>query len=381
MDSARLMESHLGETIRALRTSRGLTQARLAADAGISRQAVAAIESGAYLPNVAIAIRLARVVGTTVEELFEEADPDRERQIQALWKKSPTISANQKRVVLARVQSKMVAVALPSARLTLPVSSGVCIKHFGGRVQIATPLAGNHIDATLVVAGCDPAVSMLIGWMARAGARINAVALPCSSGRALAALAEESVHVAGVHLRDPKSGDYNLTPVRHMLGKSCIRLINFARWEVGLATSEGNPHGIRNFSDIALAKVRIVNRERGAGARQVLDEELTKAGLKPSQVRGYANEASGHLEVAAAICSGEADTGVTIRLAAEAYGLAFIPLREERYDLAIPEADLESTPVSRMLDALSSRRFARELSQLCAYDTSLMGKELARINC
>jgi molybdate-binding protein/DNA-binding XRE family transcriptional regulator len=374
------MEStKLAKTIRAVRTSRGLTQAQFAGQAGISRQALAAIESGAYLPNVAVAVKLARLAGKSVEELFGEVE-ESEHRIDARWKRSPRTTVDRTRVVLARVNGKMVAMARPSASLTLPVSSGVCLKHTGSGAQVVTSMLDSEIDATLVVAGCDPSVSMLIAWMARTGSRINAVSVPCSSGRALAGLADQSVHVAGAHLRDPKSGDYNLAQVR-AAGRGRICLINFARWEVGLATANGNPRGIRNYCDLGRSNIRIVNRERGAGARQVLDEALDEAGLKPNQIKGYQSEAGGHLEVAAAISEGHADTGVTIRVAAEAYGLGFIALREERYDLAIPEAELEATPVSRMLDALTSRRFAREVAELCAYDTARMGEEIARVKC
>lgn len=369
------------ETIRRVRAQRGLTQAQFAAHAGVSRQALAAIESGAYLPNVAVAVRLARVIGISVEELFGDAGEDYERCIDARWKNSPSGAANRKRVVLARVGGKVVALAQPSACLTLPVSSGVRTKRCNTGTRISTGLLDSEIDATLIIAGCDPAVAMLIAWMARTGSQINAVALPCSSGKALAALADGSVHVAGAHLRDPKGGDYNLAPVRGSIGRGRICLVNFARWEVGLVTTDGNPRGIRNFCDLARPDVRIVNRERGAGARQALDEGLSEAGVKPTQITGYDDEVAGHLEVAAAVHDGDADTGVTIRVAAEAYGLGFIPLREERYDLAISETDIESAPVSRMLDAISSRRFAREVAQLCAYDTTQMGEELARINC
>lgn len=367
------------ETIRRIRMLRGLSQTELAAQAGISRQAVAAIESGVYMPNVAVALMLARVVGMTVEELFDNAGEDQERQIGARWKESPDPKANLKRVVLARVGGKMVALAAPSAYLTLPVLGGVRTAGTGGEVRVSTRMLDDEIDATLIVAGCDPAVAMLIAWMARNGSRINVVALPCSSGRALAALADESIQVAGVHLRDPKSGDYNLAPVHGAIGRGRACLINFARWEVGLVTAQGNPRGIRALCDLAHSGVRIVNRERGSGARQALDEALCSAGLKPGQIAGYKDEATGHLEVAAAVHDGSADAGVTIRVAAETYDLGFIPLREERYDLAIPEAELESAPVSRMLDALSSGRFAREVAQFCAYDTRQMGEELARV--
>lgn len=375
-----MASSRFNRAIRAVRSKLGLTQAQFAEQAGISRQALAAIESGTYLPNVAVAVRIARVAGKTVEELFGERDENFEHQVDASFKKLPAASADRRRVVLARVRGKLAALALPGACLTLPISSGVCLKQTSSEARVATSLLDSEIDATLIIAGCDPAVSILIGWMARMGSRINAVAAPCSSGRALAALADQSVHVAGAHLRDPKSGDYNLAQVQ-AAGRGRICLINFARWEVGLAMAQGNPCGIRDFVDVGRRNVRIVNRERGAGARQVLDEALAQAGLKPAQVKGYQRQAGGHLEVAEAISRGEADTGVTIRVAAEAYGLGFLPLREERYDLAIPEAELSAIPVSRMLDALSSRRFAREVSGLCAYDTARMGEEIARINC
>ena len=151
-------------------------------------------------------------------------------------KSPPSLTANRKRVILARVSGKIVALAQPSACLTLPVSSGIRMKTAGSQARISTRLLDDEIDGTLIVAGCDPAVALLIGWMARTGSRINAVALPCSSGRALAALADGSVHVAGVHLRDPKSGDYNLAPVRSAIGRGRICVVNFARWEVGLAS-------------------------------------------------------------------------------------------------------------------------------------------------
>ncbi|MGH7840133.1 MAG: substrate-binding domain-containing protein, partial [Candidatus Binataceae bacterium] len=119
---------------------------------------------------------------------------------------------------------------------------------------------------------------------------------------------------------------------------------------------------------------RLINRERGAGARAALDDALAADGLKPAAIGGYDNFAAGHLEVAAAIAGGAADAGVTLRFAAEVHGLAFQPWREERYDLIIPEAEFDSAPVRGLLEALHSARLARELTTLCAYDTSQMGR-------
>jgi putative molybdopterin biosynthesis protein len=209
---------------------------------------------------------------------------------------------------------------------------------------------------------------------------VAAVTLRCSSGKALTMLAKSSVHVAGVHLRDPNSGEYNVKSVHDAMGRRPSVVVNFARWELGLAVASGNPLNIRDFADLIRPRLSIVNREIGAGARLALDEALKKLGLRRERIKGYARELPGHLEVAEAIASAQADAGVTIRVAAEAYGLTFIPLREERYDLVVPEDEFGPGPVKAMLEALNSGRFARELSQLCTYDTSQMGKELARIN-
>jgi putative molybdopterin biosynthesis protein len=215
---------------------------------------------------------------------------------------------------------------------------------------------------------------MLVDWLARRRSPVRAVALPCSSREALRALVDGRAHVAGVHLRDHKSGEYNLAPIRRALGKRRSTIVNFARWELGLATAPGNPLAIRGFADLARPGLRIVNREDGSGARAALDQALGDLGIQPQSVAGHQFEAGGHLEVAAAIAAGQADAGVTIRLGADAYGLHFIPHRDERYDLVFIDREAESMPIKAMLDALNTRRFAREIGQLCGYDTAEMGQ-------
>jgi putative molybdopterin biosynthesis protein len=372
------------EAIRRLRRDRGMSQAELAQRTGISRQALGAIEAGIYQPSVSVALSLAQELRETVESLFGKSNEPKSNEISAAWPKREVLPKDGplRRVALGRVGGRIVAVPQRTACLSLLPAAGKVERIAGRRAAVSTFHSGEEIDSTLLLAGCDPAVAILIEWMARAGAQVGVVALPCSSGKALASLAEGSVHAAGVHLRDPKSGDYNFAPVRRAIGRRRrMRLVNFARWEVGLVTSQGNPRGIRNFCDLTRPDVRIVNRDRGSGARQVLDEALAEAALNPEAIAGYRDEVGGHLEVAAAVHAGHADAGVTIRVAAEAYGLSFIPVREERYDLAIPETELERKPVMRMLEVLNSRRFACEVAQLCAYDTKRMGEELTGIDC
>jgi putative molybdopterin biosynthesis protein len=369
------------KTVRYAREARGLTQLELARRAGISRQALGAIESGTYQPGVTVAIALARELGQSVEILFGDGGQATSNRIEVEWSLHAQAShpALRCRVALARVGGKVVAVEQSAAQLTLPAAAGILERTKRKRAEVETFRTQEEIDSTLLIAGCDPAVRILADWLVRHRAPVSAIALPCSSGRALAMLTEGRTHTAGVHLKDPGSDEYNLASTRTALSGRAATVVAFARWELGLATAVDNRLGIRGVADLARRGVRLVNREAGAGARAFLDEAFAELEVDGERIGGYDLEVAGHLEVAAAIAAGHANVGVTIRLAADAYGLPFVPMREERYDLVILERDLDSTPIKAMLDALNSRRFAHEVSQLCAYDTSQMGRIIARI--
>ena len=371
--------SAIGNRVRSVRSARGITQLELARRASISRQALGAIESGLYQPSVTVALNLARELGETVETLFAEKDEQTCTRIDAAWY-DPEMprGASACKVALARVAGKIVATSQPAVRLWLSPAAGLAESIGPRRAAISTYWSQAEIDSTLLIAGCDPAVSILADWFARHRCPVTAVALRCSSSRALSILAKGGAHVAGVHLRDPKSGEYNLSSVRNTIGRRPLTMVNFARWELGLAVTERNPMNIRGFADLARPRIRVVNRERGSGARLALDEALNELGLPGNGIKGYTRELPGHLEIAEAIASGEADAGVTIRIAAEAYGLAFIPIREERYDLVVLEDKSGLGPVKAMFEALNSRRFAREINQLCAYATDQMGKVITQ---
>jgi len=366
--------------LRRRRAVLGISQVELARRAGISRQALGAIEAGVYQPSVAVALSLARELDDTVEHLFGSNEECSSKRIEASWPATGRLNNHSPcRVALARIAGRIVAVPQPPPRLWLSPVAGTIDHPERKRAAVSTYWSPVEIDSTLVMAGCDPAVSMVADWLARRRAPVIAVAQRCSSSAALAALLGGTAHVAGVHLRDRQSGEYNLNRVREAVGHRPTLLINFARWELGLAVAPGNPLKLSGFADLARPQLRIVNRESGSGSRATLDEGLSELGLKGEQVRGYTRELPGHLEVAAAIAAGEADAGLTIGVAAQASGLAFIPLQEERYDLVMFESESALAPIKAMLDALSSGRFAREVNQLCAYATDQMGKVLAHI--
>ena len=372
----------IGETIRAKRRGLNLTQIELARRTGLSRQALGAIEAGIYQPGIGAALSLARELGETVERLFGVEDEKEGRHLEARWYDDIADSrpSQRPRASLGRVGGRIVAVPQHAAGLSLSPVAGIVARRKGTRAEVVTYNSSDEIDAALLIAGCDPSVTLLADWMTRHHSPARLVPIPCSSSRALDALVKGCAHTAGVHLRDADAEDYNLESVSHALGRRAAIVVTFARWEVGLAVRARNPLGIATIADLAKPRLRIANREPGSGARAVLDAGLKQTGIRPDRIAGYQSKYSGHLEVANAIASGQADTGVTLRVAADAYDLEFIRLREERYDLVILAAEADKAPVRAMLDTLNSRRFAREISQFCGYDTEPMGRVVARLN-
>ncbi|HZO83217.1 MAG TPA: substrate-binding domain-containing protein [Candidatus Binataceae bacterium] len=390
--TSKLAQAESKSALRRARIARGLGQSELARRAGISRQALSAIESGAYQPGVGVALALARELGESVEALFGASDS--QTHLEAAWIGDERAEAGARphgAVALGRVGGRLVAQPQPSPALRLAPAPGVLEAVHGRRARVAAFRTPEEIETTLLVAGCDPAVTVLADWLGRQRSAAALAPIARSSRAALAALLEGRVHAAGVHLGDrgessagrasaPARGESSVGAVREALGRRHALMVNFARWELGLGVRHGNPLAIRSVADLARPGVRLANREPGSGARLMLDRTLAALKIAPRRIAGYAREFSGHLEVAAAIAAGEADTGPTLRVAAAAWNLDFVPICEERYDLVVLERDLQSAPVRAMLEALNSSRFARELAALSGYDTSSTGQVIARLN-
>jgi putative molybdopterin biosynthesis protein len=364
-----------GPKIRRLRLAAGWSQTELARRAQISRQAMAAIEGGTYLPGVAVALRLGRLLGTSVEQLFGD-DAEHAPLTDAACSGGVQIGAP---VALARLRGKIVAVPVPRAQLRLNAAAGLLARAKRNRGAVISFRSPEQIDGTLLIAGCDPAAALIADWFARERRAETAIALSQSSTAALSALSAGHIHAAGVHLRDAQAAD-NLTPVTRLLERrEAVILVHFAEWELGLAVAANNPMGVKGLADLARKGLRLINREEGAAARMMLDNTLSELGLDCNGILGYRDEAPGHLAVAATIAASWADVGLTLRVAADAYALHFIPLRAERYELVIPESEVATPPVQALLATLNSGRFAREVRSLCGYDTTRMGEIVAHI--
>ncbi len=191
---------------------------------------------------------------------------------------------------------------------------------------------------------------------------------------ALHALQRGEVHVAGLHLFDPVTGESNMPFLRRSLKGSGYEVVTFATWEEGFLVRPGNPKSIRTAADLSDPTVTLVNREEGSGARLLLDQRLQASGVERTQVRGYDRITPTHFEVARAIAERQADVGIGIRSAAQLFDLDFVPLQAARYDLVVPKAYLKSHPtLAHLFETLVSRRFRDELNALGGYDTSETG--------
>jgi putative molybdopterin biosynthesis protein len=195
----------------------------------------------------------------------------------------------------------------------------------------------------------------------------------------LVALKHGEAHLAGSHLLDPESGDYNISYIRQTLPGIPVRVVALVNREQGLMVSRNNPKNILSLSDLNRKDLTYINRQRGAGTRLLLDYHLSRLGIEPEAINGYDQEEFTHLAVAVAVASRRADCGLGIAAAAQALDLDFIPLFTERYDLVIPSVFAGSDLLAPLFDLLANQEFARVVADLPGYDTSLMGNLIAEL--
>jgi molybdate-binding protein/transcriptional regulator with XRE-family HTH domain len=409
--------------LRLARQARGLSQQQLAGMAGVSRQAVSAVEAGHSDPSLRVALAVARALGSTVEELFGPGElpaPVDARPVAPL-------GAAGARVTLAPMGDAFVALPLAGATATragfLP-AGGVAGQPVAGQSSQSTesgqsgqpgesgqsgqssqpgesgqrdagrrvaarppagrPAAGRPVRPigpprrTLVLAGCDPAMPLLETPLALLDPPVAFTWWPCGSQEALELAADGLVHAAGAHLRGV-SGEYNTGPARELLRRQGAEVVGFASWREGLVLRPELAGQVSGLGEVARAGLRLVNRENGSEARRVLDRELARLGIDAAGVTGYATQATGHLQVVAAIAAGLADAGVASEPAALAFGLAFVPLAAEHFDLVIPAGQAGCREVQSLLRVLSSRWLLDQLASLPGYDPARCGEHVASL--
>ncbi len=374
------IDTNLGQ----LRQKRGYSAIQLAQMTGVSRQTIYAIEAGTYVPNTAVALRLARALDTKVEDLFTLPDDGPAHALpseQAILLPGCDALQPGQPVQLCKVDMRLMASPPLPVQWYFPASDAVLTNKSaggkapgGGKVKVQIFHAEDEFRNRILVAGCDPGISVLARHVLASG--IELVLAHRNSSQSLKLLKEGCIHVAGTHLRDDSSGESNIPEIGRMFPKDSVAVISFAVWEEGILTARGNPKGVRGIEDFAQPGISIVNREKGAGARNLLDSELKRLQINPKKVRGYERTAPGHLPAAWQVQTGAADGCISTRAAARVFGLGFIPLVSERYDLAVRRSHLDLPGVQALLDTLNRASFRRELESLGGYDAKGAGQRM-----
>ena len=289
------------------------------------------------------------------------------------------------RVRLGRVGDRMVATPIQRGAgviMSLARADGIVkIPRFSegmdagdlARVELLRPIEA--IEGAIVATGShDLTLDLLASHLHRRHPRLSLASSNVGSLGGLLALARGEAHMAGCHLLDETSGEYNIAYIRRYLKGRRIALVRLVQRIQGLILPKGNPRGIWALEDLARDDIAFINRQRGSGTRMLLDYKLRELGIGSEKVRGYEREEYTHLGVAAAVAGGGADVGLGILSAANAMGLDFAPLLAEQYDLVIPYEHYESEGVQAVLEIIREAEFRQAVDALGGYDTAAMGE-------
>ena len=293
------------------------------------------------------------------------------------------------RVKLGRVRERMVATPIQRGAgviMSLVRADGlVKIPRLSEGVEAGTQVTVNllrpleAIEHTIVATGSHDLVLDLIASELTGTGGVSFASSNVGSLGGLRAIDRGEAHLAGTHLLDEESGEYNVSFLRRYVRNQCVVLVNLVHRVQGFIIPKGNPASIESLNDLAREDIVFVNRQRGSGTRVLLDYKLVAAGIDTQQVTGYEREEYTHLAVAAAVAGGRANVGLGILSAARAIGMDFIPLFNERYDLAIPEDIYDSELLAPMLQLIQSSDFRVKVEELGGYDAGQMGEVIARI--
>jgi len=253
------------------------------------------------------------------------------------------------------------------------IPSGVQGLDAGEQVKVHLYRSRAEIERTIFCIGShDLTLDLMAQFLAEHDRRLASANVGSQGG--LVALRRGEAHLAGSHLLNPETGEYNISYIRQYMPNIPVKVIALVGRDQGLMVKMGNPKGVKSLGDLTKPQVQFVNRQRGAGTRVLLDYHLNLMGISSDSILGYTQEEYTHLGVAAAVASGRADCGLGIAAAAQALDLDFVPLFQERYDLVIPKEHAESNLFAPLFEVIAGKDFRNSVSKLTGYDVSVMGK-------
>ncbi|HMK44271.1 MAG TPA: substrate-binding domain-containing protein, partial [Dissulfurispiraceae bacterium] len=250
----------------------------------------------------------------------------------------------------------------------------------GANVPIQVLRGRDEINNTVVCIGShDNALDLLANALKQRFPRLSLSSAHVGSMGGLVALRRGEAHMAGTHMLDEESGEYNIPYLKKLLPDVPVVLVNLVYRQQGFVVRRGNPKGIHDFQDLCRTDVLFINRQGGSGTRMLLDKHLQDRRLDPRSIQGYEHEEYTHMAVASAVLTGLADTGLAVLSSAQALGLDFVPVAEERYDLAIPARFFDSAMMQGIMTILLGDSVFRDaVTALGGYDTRDMGRVLYR---
>ncbi|WP_442940555.1 substrate-binding domain-containing protein [Nostoc sp.] len=441
--------------LKAIRNRLGISQQELANIAGITRQTIGAVETGQCAPSVTISLRLAKVLGCQVEDLFWLTEEDLPKIEAILADSAPNLEQSQ--VILARIgdrwiaypllgrdafriemipsDGEVVAVSHPIVKSgisasgsdvaeslskgslrspkglpkaselsnrraspvrvegfpsisTLPLASARNERHPEGEAQSQTGTNKvlvrllddmDKLHNTVVIAGCTPVLSLLAKATQRWHPQLRVHYRFAHSKAALRSLCRGEVHIAGMHLYDPQTGEHNIPFVREALTDKDAVLITLGVWEEGLLVPPGNPMGVKTVSDLVEFGATVVTHEVGSANRMLLERKLQEEGVPLEAMNRFDHIVHNHQDVALSIVSGVANAGISTASIAATFGLGFIPLHSARYDLVILKEYLQEEPVQQFINILGHQLVRSQLQIFGGYDISKTGEVVANI--
>lgn len=252
-------------------------------------------------------------------------------------------------------------------------SEGIAAGH---EVSVELFRSVRDIANTIVCIGShDNALDVLGNYLKKKNPRFSLSSAHLGSMGGLLALKRGEAHLAGTHLLDEETGQYNVTYIKKILPGMPVVLVNLVYRTQGFIVPKGNPKRVKGFEDLARKDIVFVNRQAGAGTRLLTDMYLKKFNIDPKEVNGYIHEQYTHMAVAAAVLSGAADTGLAVLSAAQALDLDFLPVAQERYDLAIPQHFYETPMMQALLETVrNDAEFRDRIIAMGGYDVSEMGR-------
>lgn len=318
---------------------------------------------------------------SSIEQIKSLADIKRLEILRILMKKPATLSQLGKELGQSAAHVRHHLLKLEQAGLISLVETrvvrGFIEKYYqatGGvyLVQDIVLPASNKPNMMVISGSHDLALEMLVDRTTE----LDIICLPVGSLDGLVALRQGSTQVAGCHLLDTTSGEYNIPYLRHFFPDRDIRVVTLAQREQGLIVADGNPLGIRRIDDLVRTDIRFANRNPGSGTRLWLDWQIHKAGIGRDLIRGYETQYNTHTLVAKHIAASKADAGLGQKAAALQYGLDFIPLFRERYDLVIPVQHYDNPKFAPFFEELQSKSFRKAVNDLGGYETTLCGNTI-----